>query len=101
MINHINKAGKKGARPQNRDYYFRNGATWSAISSSSFSVRLFPEGFLFSNAGMAIFAERAVLYYIVGFLNSKLAQKYLGFFNEGLNYNQGDIGQVHHRGKSG
>jgi DNA polymerase-4 len=84
VINHINKAGKKGARPQNRDYYFRNGATWSAISSSSFSVRLFPEGFLFSNAGMAIFAERAVLYYIVGFLNSKLAQKYLGFFNEGL-----------------
>lgn len=94
VINHINKAGKKGARPQNRDYYFRNGATWSAISSSSFSVRLFPKGFLFSNAGMAIFAERAVLYYIVGFLNSKLAQKYLGFFNEGLNYNQGDISKL-------
>lgn len=94
VINHINKAGKHGARPQNREYYFKPGATWSAISSGIFSIRLFPRGYIFSNAGMAVFAEEDILLYIVGFLNSKLAQIFLKVFNEGLNYNQGDIAKI-------
>lgn len=49
--------GKQRSRPQNQQFYFQEGGTWSAISSSSFSVRYFPEGFLFSNAGMAIYTE--------------------------------------------
>ena len=94
VINHINKAGKHGARPQNREYYFKPGATWSAISSGAFSIRLFPRGYIFSNAGMAVFAEEDTLIYIAGFLNSKLAQIFLKVFNEGLNYNQGDIAKI-------
>ena len=86
--------GKQRSRPQNQQFYFQEGGTWSAISSSSFSVRYFPEGFLFSNAGMAIYTEAKKLRYIIGFLNSKLCQAYLGLFNEGLNYNQGDIAKL-------
>ncbi|MBE6030169.1 MAG: BREX-1 system adenine-specific DNA-methyltransferase PglX [Clostridiales bacterium] len=86
--------GKQRSRPQNQQFYFQEGGTWSAISSSSFSVRYFPEGFLFSNAGMAIYTDSKKLKYIIGFLNSKLCQMYLGLFNEGLNYNQGDIAKL-------
>ena len=90
----VDDKGKQRSRPQNQQYYYREGGTWSAISSSSFSVRYFPGGFLFSNAGMAIYAEHNQLLYLIGFLNSKLSQTYLGLFNEGLNYNQGDIAKL-------
>lgn len=86
--------GKQRSRPQNQQFYFSEGGTWSAISSGLFSVRYFPEGFLFSNAGMAIYADSKRLRYLTGFLNSKLSQLYLGLFNEGLNYNQGDIAKL-------
>ena len=90
----VDDNGKQRSRPQNQQYYYREGGTWSAISSSSFSVRYFPEGFLFSNAGMAIYAEHNQLLHLIGFLNSKLSHAYLGLFNEGLNYNQGDIAKL-------
>lgn len=90
----VDDRGKQRSRPQNQQYYYREGGTWSAISSSSFSVRYFPKGFLFSNAGMAIYAEHSQLLYLIGFLNSKLSQTYLGLFNEGFNHNQGDIAKL-------
>lgn len=92
--NFVDSKGKQRSRPQNQQFYFQEGGTWSAISSGAFSVRYFPEGHLFSNAGMAIYAEKEELKYIIGFLNSKLSQTYLGIFNEGLNYNQGDIARL-------
>lgn len=90
----VDERGKQRSRPQNQQYYYHEGGTWSAISSSLFSVRYFPEGFLFSNAGMAIYSDHTKLLYLIGFLNSKLSQTYLGLFNEGLNYNQGDIAKL-------
>lgn len=90
----VDEKGKQRSRPQNQQYYYCEGGTWSAISSSLFSIRYFPEGFLFSNAGMALYTEHNKLLYIIGFLNSNLCQTYLGLFNEGLNYNQGDIAKL-------
>ena len=92
--NFVDDKGKQRSRPQNQQYYFQEGGTWTAISSSSFSVRYFPEGYLFSNAGMAIYAEPKKLKYIIGFLNSKICQLYLSLLNESLNYNQGDIAKL-------
>lgn len=90
----IDGNGKQRSRPQNQQFYFQAGGTWSAVSSSSFSVRFFPEGFLFSNAGMAIYTSLNKLKHLIGFLNSNIAQLYLSIFNEGLNYNQGDIAKL-------
>lgn len=75
---------------RNPNFYFIPGGTWTAISNQ-FSVRYFPEGFLFSNAGMAIFADENILLYIIAFLNSKLSSFFLNIFNEGINFNQGNI----------
>lgn len=92
--NFCDENGKQRSRTQNQQYYFVEGGTWSAISSGSFSIRYFPQGYLFSNAGMAIYTTHNNLLYIIGCLNSKLSQVYLGLFNEGLNYNQGDIAKI-------
>ena len=92
--NFFDKNGKLRSRPQNQQFYFQEGGTWTAISSSTFSVRYFPKGYIFSNAGMAIFTEINLLLTIIGFLNSKISRKYLSIYNEGLNYNQGDIAKL-------
>lgn len=92
--NFFDERGKLRSRPQSQQFYFCEGGTWSAITSSTFSVRFFPEGFLFSNAGMAIFAEHQILIYLIAYLNSVLSALYLKIFNEGLNFNQGDIAKL-------
>ncbi len=42
-------------RFQNRDFYFQPGLTYSVVSSGRLSVRLLPEGCVFSDKGSAIF----------------------------------------------
>lgn len=94
IINFTDEKGKQRSRPQNRQYYFCEGITWSAIAGGSFALRFFPEGALFSNAGMAVFSGHKQLQYLIGFLNSSVAKRYLGLFNEGLNCNQGDVAKL-------
>lgn len=94
IINFRDEKGKQKSRPQNQQFYFKECGTWTAISSGNFSVRYFPEGGLFSNAGMAVFTNNDNLLYIIAFLNSKISKLYLKVFNEGLNFNQGDIAKL-------
>ena len=78
-------------------YYFQEGGTWNAISStSSLSVRYFEKGFIFSNAGMAIFSTQNEfrIEYLIGYLNSKVADLFLQYISPTLNFNQGDIAQL-------
>ena len=79
-------------------YYFKSGATWNAITSSSaLSLRYFEEGFLFSNAGMAMFEESNSKFDSIMaccYLNSKVSNKILELISPTLNYNQGDIAQI-------
>lgn len=92
--NFYNEQGKLRSRPQNQQFYFCEGGTWTAITSGEISVRYFSTGYLFSNAGMAIFTDFNKLIFLIAFLNGKLSKLYLSIFNEGLNYNQGDIAKL-------
>ena len=78
---------------KNQQFYFSEGATWNAISSSNFGVRYYGNGFIFSNAGMALFAKENLKYYI-GLLNSNVNFKILKFISPTMNYNQGDIKKI-------
>ncbi|WP_031537548.1 BREX-1 system adenine-specific DNA-methyltransferase PglX [Bacillus sp. MB2021] len=76
---------------KNESKYFEKGITWNAITSNDLSVRAFDEGYLFSNAGMAIFEEEVPLQIIIAYLNSKIVQHLLSFISNTINFNQGDI----------
>ena len=70
--------------------YFKEGATWNAIATSdNLSVRWFGEGFIFSNAGMAVFCKDIVN--ITAYMNSKVAAQFLQYISPTFNCNQGDI----------
>ncbi len=87
---HLIKSFPK-AYVRNEKDYFKIGITWNAITSSDISVRFFEEGFIFSNAGMAIFTSLDKLKFILGFINSTCAKCILKAISPTLNYNAGDI----------
>jgi len=81
----------------NLDYIFRPLISWSQISSGGFTARISNEGFLFSNAGTALFVDESneeQLITILGLLNSKIASKSLEIISPTLNFNPGEIAKI-------
>ena len=87
------KAFPKAYVRNERDY-FKSGITWNAITSSDISVRYFNSGYIFSNAGMAIFSDEHNLMLILSFINSAVAKSILSAISPTLNYNAGDIANL-------
>ncbi|SNX53455.1 BREX-1 system adenine-specific DNA-methyltransferase PglX [Thermoanaerobacterium sp. RBIITD] len=87
--NYRDKNGRLLSRPQNMDYYFREGITWSAISSKKLSFRLLKNS-IYGGGGSALFPENN-LFLILSFLNSKYALHILKILNQTLNILVGDI----------
>ena len=87
------KAFPKAYVRNERDY-FKSGITWNAITSSDVSVRFFEEGFIFSNAGMAIFTSEKYQKYLLAFINSCVSKSILSILSPTLNYNAGDMGNL-------
>lgn len=79
---------------RNEKDYFRTGITWNAITSSDVSVRYFGKGFIFSNAGMAIFTSEQYQKYLLGLINSSVCKNVLAVLSPTLNYNAGDMGNI-------
>lgn len=76
---------------KNRKFYFEENGTWSAITSGDISVRYSPQGFIISNAGMAIYNNKH-LKYIIAFLNCNCTSKILiKIINQSINFNAGDL----------
>lgn len=53
-----------------QDLYFKEGGTWSAISSGKFSIRYYPIGFLFDAGGQVAVGQG--IKKLIGYLNSNL-----------------------------
>jgi hypothetical protein len=60
--------------------------TWGAISSADLSVRYFPDGFSFTNAGMCGFGVRGNLELSACFMNSKVVWSFLKILTPTLNF---------------
>ncbi len=80
---------------KNIPYYFREGLTWSALTSGNVSFRYTPEGFLFDSKGPIIFIDHykdGISYdYLLGLLNSKVTMHFLMIFAPTLDFNQGPM----------
>lgn len=87
--------GKLLSRPQNLNYNFKQAITWSKIASGDFSARLCTGGYLFDDAAAICHNEDLnKLHYIVGLLNTKIANDILKCINPTLNIQIGDIGGI-------
>ncbi len=73
------------ARIKSREFYFKESGTWSFISSSCFGVRYSKAGFIFDVAGSSLFSDN-LLFYLIGFLCSKLSYELLKMLNPTMNF---------------
>ena len=73
------------------DLFFREGITWSHTTSSIYGARYLPSGYLFNVEAPTLFVSEEHQLYILGFLNSCVAQMYLTAINATMHYLVGDI----------
>ena len=88
---------QKNHRLRDSRYYFREGITWSMITSYKLSVRYVPQGLLFGNGGPTCFFSDDAKFYL-SVLNSKVAEYIIGVVNPTLNTVISDICGIPIRG---
>lgn len=85
-------SGRVRAHNFNGDYAFREGFTWSGISSNGFAVRQVPPGFMFDTKGPMGFAVNPEeLLVLQGLLNSVVVRRYMRMLAPTLDFNLGHV----------
>lgn len=92
--NFSNNTGYIRSRAQNTNYYFKQGVTWTFISSSKFGVRYAPAGFVFDVAGSSAFPPERLVKRLTAFLASNLSWGLLKLLNPTLNFQVGNVASL-------
>ncbi len=90
----LHESGRIRAVNLNLEYIFKEGVTWTSITSSHFSARYMPLGCLFSSAANSLFPTSGKTLPILGKLNSKVFGYLAKVVNPTLNMNPGDTGKI-------
>jgi len=84
-----------GAPLRGKDWMFKEGLAWSALSSGRVSFRYCPEGYTFDAKGPMLFPKNALGWEkILAVVNSNYAMEFLKVLAPTLDYNQGPIGKI-------
>lgn len=87
--------GASGGRIVSTEYYFKESLTWSYISSDTFAMRYNPVGSIFDSIGTSCFVKDSKdIYYLQGFLNSKIAYEMLKVLAPTMAFNPGSVGKL-------
>lgn len=86
--------GKLKSRPQNLEYYFIKGITWSLFGFENFGVRYKNYGFIFDVSGSSMFPDEKYLKYVIGYLCSNVAFKFLSLLAPTVNFQIGNIASL-------
>lgn len=79
----------------NLNSYFKEGITWTVISSASTSFRRYGKGFMFSNSGQCIVpVTPELLDYLTGLLNSKIVRYILSILSPTLGFESGYLKKI-------
>jgi len=78
---------------RSEDKYFKDGITWSALTSSASSFRLTDYGALFDSAGSTMI-PRERIFLLLGLLNTPIVKTILSMINPTLNFGAGSVGNI-------
>jgi hypothetical protein len=93
--NFFDECGRLRSRPQNIDYSFKEGMTWSTVTISRLSMRLSPPGQMFETKGsVCFFDSRSQLEYGLAFTNTAVVEKLLLAFSPTADYHEGPLGKL-------
>ncbi len=89
ICNYRDSRGKLLSRPQNLSYNFKEGLTWSSISSGPISLRYSGSQMMYESKGSGCFVNNIDdLYPLQGYLNSKVGMYYLRALAPTLDYSE-------------
>lgn len=74
-----------------KDFYFKEGLTWTIFGYDNFAVRYSPVGSIFDIGGTSTFPPHNLLYYFLGYLNSRVASDFITLINPTVNIQNGDV----------
>ena len=77
-----------------KDFYFKEGITWSIFGFNNFAARYTPQGALFDIGGTSTFPPQNLRLYILALLNSKIAFEFISIVNPTVNIQNGDIKRI-------
>ena len=84
-----------GSVIRNPQFYFREGITWSSLSSGGLSMRYSPPGFAFESKGSMCFPnDDKYFLYILGLMNTKVVNNMLLVLSPTLDYHEGPMSKV-------
>ena len=92
--NFADETGYIRSRAQNTEFYFQRGVTWTFISSTNFSVRVMPAGYIFDVAGSSAFPMKSSVESLIGFLGSNVTWGFLKLMNPTMNFQVGNIASL-------
>lgn len=91
----LDENGKQRSRPQNSNYYFREGITYSSVGSKGISFRYLPQKCLFDAKGPGIFMNKMNnIFYCLSFLNTPLVFYICDCLDPTVSINQGDLNRI-------
>lgn len=76
------------------DLLFKEGITWSNITTGLSSFRYMPTGFFFESTGSVCFATKDKLMYLLAYLNTPIADRINKMINPTLHLQSGDIAKL-------
>jgi type II restriction/modification system DNA methylase subunit YeeA len=77
-----------------KEFYFREGLTWSDVATGNFSCRYTNAGFMFDIKGTSSFPTAEDIGIIASVLNSKVGSYILNVLNPTMSYQSGDIRRI-------
>lgn len=84
-----------GSVIRNPSYYFREGITWSTVTSGSLSMRYSPPGAVFETKGSVCFPlDGHEPFFPLALMNTRVVEKALLAVSPTLDYHEGPIGKV-------
>jgi len=86
--------GKLRSRPQNVQFYFREGISWNdTTATGKIAFRYQPEGYISNASGPCVFADKDLIY-LFGLLNSVVSQKLLEILAPNMKFEVGQMALV-------
>lgn len=92
-IDKHSKVNHKG-RVINRNCYFKECFTWSALAQGSFSCRYSPNGYIFDTKGSSCFCQDGMLFYYMALTNSVVNVELMKILAPTLDFNCGTIAKI-------
>ena len=94
LFRYIEEHPQCGTRLQGVDSYFVSCLSWSMVSNSEPTFRLYDSSSVFSNAGRALFLDQSGQTKMLGFVNSSVVSVFLQALSPGMNFNVGQVGSL-------